>query len=178
MINFDAILPPKPKAGDNGIADLEGEIARKTQRLNGLLDLEDIDAAKDRIRHLNDEIKDLKAQLVEARKTAKIAEHADDDRLDPLLETIARLRVVKGNDRYLLRAKIAQELRRVLDTVRLNDRREITIIPKPERGYQTQFELRDEKLHKIAMTHIETGETLWADRSQSFRFQRAFPTPR
>jgi hypothetical protein len=52
LIGFGAILPPKPKAGDNGVADLEAEIARKTYRLNDLLDLEEIEGAKARIRNL------------------------------------------------------------------------------------------------------------------------------
>jgi hypothetical protein len=127
LINFDAVLPAKPNSGDNRVADLEAEIARKTQRLANLLDFENIDAAKDRIRALDRDIKTLKGRLTEARKAAKVAEHLEEDWLDKLLLTIASLHLATEDDRYVLRSKIAQEPRRIIECVSLNGGREIRL---------------------------------------------------
>ena len=71
LINLDAILPRRQThKEDDLISDLEAELARKTQRLNSLLDLEDIDAAKDRIRKLNLEIQNLKIRLTEIQENS------------------------------------------------------------------------------------------------------------
>jgi DNA invertase Pin-like site-specific DNA recombinase len=164
LIDFDAILPPKPKAGDNGIADLEAEIARKTHRLNGLLDLDDIDAAKDRIRSLDEEIKTLKGRLVEARKAARAAEHVQEDRLDQLLVTIVALQVATEDDRYVLRSKIAQELRRIIDSARLNSNREIRLVLKASAGYQAEMDFRNDKFLMLRLTDVDSGEVIEIDR--------------
>jgi DNA invertase Pin-like site-specific DNA recombinase len=164
LINFDAILPPKPNSGDNGVADLEAEIARKTQRLANLLDLEDVDAAKDRIRALDQDIKTLKGRLTEASKAAKAAEHLEEDWLDKLLLTIAALHLATEDDRYVLRSKIAQELRRIIECVSLNSEREIRLLLKPSVGYRAEMHFRDNKFSMLRLTDVDSGEITDIDR--------------
>ena len=137
LINFDAILPRKLQPNDNRIGLLEAKNAGKVQRLNALLDLEDIDAAKERIRGLDGEIKELKATLIVAQKAVKIAA-TEDDRLDQLILIIAALSLAAQEDRFLLRARIAQ-IRRIVDQVRLNNRREIRLMLKPASGYRPRW---------------------------------------
>jgi hypothetical protein len=178
LINFGAILPSKPNAGNNRIAELESEIARKTQRLSTLLDLEDIEAAKDRIRRLDEELKTLKGRLVEARKAAKAAEHVQEDWLDQLLMTIVALQVATEDDRYVLRSKIAQELRRIIDRVILNSRREVRLVLKASAGYQAEMDFRNDKFEMLRLTDIETGVVTPIDRflflsTQRFLFSEA-----
>jgi hypothetical protein len=164
LIDFGTILPPKPKADHNRIANLEAEIDRKTRRLDDFADMDDIPAIKKRIRNLHDEITGLNTRLAEARRDYKIAEHADEDRIDQLMLTITALRFAPDDDRYLLRARIAQELRRIVEAVRLNDRREIVLVLKPSSGCRAEMAFRNEKFDTLRLTDIETGEVTEIDR--------------
>jgi DNA invertase Pin-like site-specific DNA recombinase len=164
LINFDAILPPKPNLGDNAVAELEAEIARKTQRLANLLDLDDINAAKDRIRALDQDIKTLKGRLTEASKAAKVAEHLEEDWLDKLLLTIAALHLATEDDRYVLRSKIAQELRRIIERASLNSEREIRLLLKPSVGYRAEMHFQDNKFSMLRLTDVDSGEITDIDR--------------
>jgi hypothetical protein len=172
LINFTNILPEKPKTNDDGIANLEAEVARKSQRLDDLYDLEDLTGAKDRIRSLDEEINVLKGRLTEARKAAKMAEHSPADRLDQLLEMIARLHFADENDRYLLRARIAQELKRIIDRIILNYDREIFVVLKRTSGYEAQMEFRNGRFDGLRLTHIKSGETVEIPRLLFLETQR------
>jgi hypothetical protein len=164
LIDFGAILPPKRRTGDNCIADLEAEIAGKTKRKNSLLDMEDIDGVKDRIRNLDGEIKGLKKGLAEARRAYRIAQHTDEDWLDQLLRTLVALQVADNDERYVLRARIAQELRRIIEKVKLNDRREMLVMLKPASGYRAEMTFRNEKFDVLRLADSETGEVTLINR--------------
>jgi DNA invertase Pin-like site-specific DNA recombinase len=172
LINFSHILPEKPKAGDNDISDLEGEVARKSQRLNSLFKLDDLESAQPHIRALDEEIKSLKLQLTAARNAAKIAEHMQPDRLDQLLETIARLHFADENDLYVLRARIAQELKRIIDRLVLNRDREIRVMLKPAAGYGAQMEFRNGRFDQLRIIDLNTGETTEIPRILFLEMQR------
>jgi DNA invertase Pin-like site-specific DNA recombinase len=164
LINFGAILPQRPKAGDNRVADLEAEIARKTKRLNDLYKFDNLESAEPHIRSLDAEIQALNGRLTEARKTAKMAEHSHADRLDQLLELIARLHLASEDDLYLLRARIAQELKRIIDRVVLNRDREIRLVLKPTEGYRAEMEFRNNRFGMLRLTDLETEEVTSVDR--------------
>ena len=75
-----------------------------------------------------------------------MAEHAQADRLDQLLLTIARLHFADEDERYLLRAHIAQELRWIIDRVILKQDREIRVVLKPAAGYGAQMDLPERSI--------------------------------
>jgi hypothetical protein len=81
----------------------------------------------------------IKGRLVEGRKAVKAAEHLQEDWLDQLLMTIIALQVAMEDERYLLRSKIAQELRRIIDKVCLNSDREIRLLLKPSGGIEPRW---------------------------------------
>jgi hypothetical protein len=161
---FSNILPEKPKVSDDGIADLEAEIERKTKRLNDLFALEDLESAKEHIRNQEPDIKTLKERLIEARKAAKMTEHTQADRLDQLLLTIVRLHLADEDERYLLRARIAQELRRISDRVVLDQDRKILVSLKPTEGFRPEMEFRNGKFHILRLTDVDSGELIEVDR--------------
>jgi hypothetical protein len=98
-----------------------------------------------------------------------MAEHIDEDRLDQLVLTIAALNIAAlnlapENDRYLLRARIAQELRRIIETLTLNNRREIVLVLKPASGYRAEMTFRNDKFDTLRLTDVETGDVTDVDR--------------
>jgi DNA invertase Pin-like site-specific DNA recombinase len=172
LIDFANVLPEKPKEADNGIGELEAKLSRQTQRLDSLFKFDDLESAQPHIRALDEEIKSLKVQLTEARKTAKMTEHMQPDRLDQLLEMIARLHFADENQLYVLRAGLAQELRRIIDRVVLNQDREIRVVLKPAAGYGAQMEFRNGRLDQLRLTHLDTGETTEIPRILFLEMQR------
>ena len=161
---FSNVLPDEPKIGDSGIADLEAEIERKTQRLNDLFTLDDLESAQVHIRDQDAEIRTLKQRLAEVRKATRMAEHTSPDRLDQLLEMLLRLHVADGDGRYLLRARIAQELRRIIDRIILKPNREIRVVLKPTAGERAEMIFRNGRFEGLRLTDLDTGETEEIDR--------------
>jgi hypothetical protein len=119
---------------------------------------------KERIRNLDAEIKIVRERLIEARKAVKITEHTHADRLDQLLLTITRLHFADEDERYLLRARIAQELRRIIDRVVLNRDREITVVLKPAAGCTAEMEFRNGRFEMLRLTDLATEEVIQVDR--------------
>jgi hypothetical protein len=169
---FSNVLPTKPKAEGNGIADLEAEIERKTARLNDLYKLADLASAEAQIRSADAEIQTLRERLSEVRKAAKMTEHTSPDRLDQLLEMLARLYLADEDERYLLRARIAQELRRIIDRIVLNSDREIRVVLKPTEGYRAEMELRNNGFEMLRLTDLDTGEATEIPRILWLEMQR------
>jgi hypothetical protein len=169
---FSNVLPDKPKISSNSVADLEAEIARKTERLNSLYGLEDLESAKEHIRNLDAEIRTLRERLSEVRKTTRMASHVQGDRLDQLLEMLLRLHVADEDGRYLLRVRIAQELRRVVDRIVLKPNREMRVVLRPASGYGAEMEFRNGRFETLWLTDIDTGETEEIDRLLFLETQR------
>ena len=169
---FSHVLPEKPKAGDNCVADLEAELERKTKRLNDLFALGDLESAQTHIRSQDAEIQALKGRLVEARRVAKITEHTSPDRLDQLLETIMRPHMAGEDEHYLLRASLAQELRRIIDRVILNPHREIRVVLKEAAGYRAEMEFRNGRFKGFRLTDLDTEEVTEIDRLLFLETQR------
>ena len=78
--------------------------------------------------------------------------------------TIAALQFSSEDYRYLLRARIAQELRRIVETMSLNDRREMFLVLRPGAGYRAEMVFRNDKFDELRLTEEETGQMTEIDR--------------
>jgi hypothetical protein len=61
------------------------------------------------------------------------------------------------DDSYVLRARIAQELRRIIDKVVLNSDREIRLVFKPASGYRAQMEFRNGRFEMLKLIDTNTS---------------------
>jgi hypothetical protein len=63
------------------------------------------------------------------------------------------------DERYLARAKVAQEFRRIIDVVELHDDRRITVRTKPDgHGWQTEYLLTSETIESVRVI-LPNGQT-------------------
>ena len=77
---------------------------------------------------------------------------------------LMNLQVADNDERYVLRARIAQELRRIIEKVKLNDRREMLVMLKPASGYRAEMTFRNEKFDVLRLADSETEEVTEIDR--------------
>src|SRR5262249_40670737 len=94
----------------------------------------------------------------------KLTEHTQADLLDLLLLTITQLHFATDDDRYVLRARIAQELRRGIDRGILHSSREICVVLKPTEGKPAEMEFRNNRFEILRLTDLDTGEVTLIDR--------------
>jgi hypothetical protein len=80
------------------------------------------------------------------------------DRLDQLIEMLTWLHLAVEDDLYLLRARIAQELKRIIDRVVLKPDREILVVLKPTSGYGAQMVFRNGRFKTLRLVDLDTGE--------------------
>jgi hypothetical protein len=103
--------------------------------------------------------------------------HIQDPWLHKLFLTIAPLSFAPENDRFLLRARIAQELRRIIDRVVLNRDRQILVVLKPASGYGAEMEFRNGRFEGLRLTHLDSGEETKIDRLLFLEMQRYMLSP-
>jgi hypothetical protein len=136
-----------PLQGDDPIAGLEAELEAKNAHLDALYDMGDLRGAKPRIETLSAEIGDIEIRLVEARKNAKmVAADAAQSRMGQLFHLIAGLSLRSGNELRALRIKVGQELRRLVEVIRLGYDREVSIELKPSGGYRVTITVHHSKI--------------------------------
>jgi hypothetical protein len=76
------------------------------------------------------------------------------------------------DDRYVLRARLAQELRRIIDRVVLNSDREILVVFKPMSGCGARMEFRNGRFETLKLIDLHTGETTEVPRELFLETQR------
>jgi hypothetical protein len=165
VVNMESMIAI-PAQHENPVAGLEAELEAKKDRLDALFDMADLRGAKPRIEALNAQIDDIEARLVEARKHVKMVEaDAAQSRMGQLFELVAQLSLLSGSKLRALRIKLGQELRRVVEVIRLNYDREVSIELKPAGGYRAIITVHHSKitgrsaLLGATLTDLDTGET-------------------
>ena len=118
---FDvAALLDKPDTSAHRIADIEAEITEKSARLRRLAEFGDVDEVAGVMRGLAEEVNERRKQLLEHKRNAKVAE-AEATR-DAHAEYVALVEKMKAGalpdaDLYVLRSRIAQYLRRLVESL-------------------------------------------------------------
>jgi hypothetical protein len=167
------VLSPKrsEKSSDTAIsrvAELEALLARRQdgrQRFIAAFRDEDDPVLIDEIRKLGAEVKEIDTKLIEARKAAKIDEHADRrDYFERLWEATRQMEAPDPDERLLARAKLAQEFHRTIDVITLHGDRHITVRKTSPDGWIDQFDLGPAGLMSISASGPD-GTTVRMDAS-------------
>jgi len=145
------------------IAGLEAEIATKAATVDRLLadfSASTPAAVSKRIGILSAEIEALTTELAEAKRTARIAEaHEARDAYAEFREMIERLPAMPDDDsRYQLRARIAAELRRLIESAIANQTG-LTFRLRATAAWQAELIISRSTLHSLRLTAIKSGNS-------------------
>jgi DNA invertase Pin-like site-specific DNA recombinase len=129
---------PKPNEALARGAELEAQLARRTDARKRFIEAfrDDTDPVLiDEIRNLGNEIKQIEAQLGEARRAAKMDEHADRrDIIERIIEARGQLASEDKKERELARTKLAQHFKRAIGSMRLRGDRHVIVQSVPDTG--------------------------------------------
>ena len=147
----------------NRVAGLEAEIAAKTATATRLLKDFQEDTpplVSKQIGALTAEIKGLTAELSEARRNARIAEaRASFDAYTEFGAMVAWMPRMEDDERYLLRTRMAGELRRIIDTATA-DGTAMTIALRPAENSRVEILIDRATITGFRITVIADGEPL------------------
>ena len=155
------------------IAGLEAEIAAKTATVDRLLadfSASTPAAVSKRIAILSAEIEALTTELAEAKRTARIAEaHEARDAYEEFREMIERLPAMPDDDsRYQLRARIAAELRRLIESATADDTEILFRLRGVPDVLQIELVFNRSQLVELRLVENETGDFFVFTRAQVF----------
>jgi DNA invertase Pin-like site-specific DNA recombinase len=140
---FDpSVLLDKPPTNVQRGADLEAEIAEKAARLRRLAEIGNLDEVEDIIRRLTSEVRELRKQLEEHKRNAKVAEaEAVRDAHADYCSLVERMNAGEMPDAeaYVLRSRIAQYLRRIADQVVTDGHDMILQLKTPTKPAELRF---------------------------------------
>jgi DNA invertase Pin-like site-specific DNA recombinase len=145
---------PRSNSATMRVAELDAQLARKRQARQRFMDEfgeeEDDSMLAGQIRKLGAEIKEIEAALVDARKLAKIDQHADRRGYVERVREMGRLlESADSEERLLARSRLAQEFRRIIES----------IILRPDRTMEVH--LMDNSPWEVDQFDFEaTGKTL------------------
>ena len=164
----EVIATPTTAAGENPVAGLEAELEEKNARLDQLWKMSNLRGAQAQIEAASAEIEDLEKRLIAARKNVNMveAEAASPNRMGQLLQMVVLLSLPSGEELRTLRLKLGQELRRVIEVIRLSRAREVSVELKPMGGYQAVLTVHHDKgtgravLRGAVLVDAQTGEAI------------------
>jgi DNA invertase Pin-like site-specific DNA recombinase len=153
------LIPEQPDdEASRRVAELETVVARKKQHHAALFaEFADHpigsvrDGARAQIEKLGAEIEQAERQVIEARRHARMVEHADRKGFFARWnEAMATIESADAEERYLSRVKVAQEFRRIIDVVELHDDRRVIVRTKPDRHrWQTEYVLSPQTIESV-----------------------------
>jgi DNA invertase Pin-like site-specific DNA recombinase len=171
------MLVPEKSDGNTSmirVTELEAVLNRQKTTQQHLIDAfqdgDPIEVVTDRVRRLDAEIKKTQRELVEARKAAKISEHrVRQDFVERICEAHRLLASDDPKRLYDVRAKLAQEMRHVVEKVTLHDAHHISIQTKSPDGSRLRYDLTRDGVSSLTAFQPEG----WSCRIDSKVFERA-----
>jgi len=151
------------------VADLEAKLARRSNDRKRFIEAfgdDDDRMLIDAIHQLGVEVKQIEAELAEARKVAKTIEHADRrDFYERLTEAVGRMTSKVLTERQAARATVAQAFRSLIDVIALHRDHRLTVRIK-ENGFIHEKEYSPEgwvRSHVISPdgTVLRAAMALW-----------------